>query len=113
IVYLPVNARSELVTPRNFSDGGVVETKRMFQAAWPASQRPGASPTRGSGLGATADTIGVTGAGITAGGGVGGGGGLPRPRPPRPAAASAPCGASGADAAAGTAALGAAAGAAA
>src|SRR5262245_49586233 len=55
----------------------------MFQAAWAASQRPGASPTRGSGVGAVPDTIGVTGAGMTAGGGVGGGGGGP-PRPPRP-----------------------------
>ena len=39
-----------------------------------------------------AETIGVTGAGITAGGGVGGGGGLPRPRPPRPPAAAASAG---------------------
>src|SRR5688572_120209 len=79
MTYLPENARSELVTPRNFSDGGVVDTRRMFQAACPASQRPGDSPTRGSGFGAVAETIGVTGGGITAGGGVGGGGGLPRP----------------------------------
>jgi hypothetical protein len=52
---------------------------RMFHAACAASQRPGRSPTRGSGVGAVADTIGVTGAGITAGAGGGGGGGLPRP----------------------------------
>ena len=42
----------------------------MFQAAWPASQRPGARPTRGSGFGAIIETIGVTGGGITAGGGI-------------------------------------------
>src|SRR5687767_397757 len=90
MVYLPVKARSELVTPRNFSDGGVVDTSFRFHAAWPASHWPGDRPTRGSGLGVVADTIGVTGAGITAGGGFGGGGGLPRPRPPapRPAAGS-------------------------
>src|SRR3954465_13309154 len=52
---------------------------RMFQAAWAASQRPGLRPTRGSGEGAVAETIGVTGFGITAGGGGGGGGGGPRP----------------------------------
>src|SRR5439155_17860524 len=52
---------------------------RMFQAACAASQRPGRRPTRGSGVGAVAETIGVTGGGITAGGGGGGGGGLPRP----------------------------------
>ena len=75
------------MTPRNFGDGGVVDTRRMFHAAWAASQRPGARPTRGSGLGAVADTIGVTGGGMTAGGGVGGGGGLPRPRPPLPSGA--------------------------
>src|SRR5438876_8237653 len=53
----------------------------MFQAAWPASQRPGARPTRGSGLGAVVETIGVTGGGITAGGGGGGAGRAP-PRAP-------------------------------
>ena len=88
MAYFPENARSELVTPRNFSPGGVVEIIRMFHAACAASQRPAESPTRGSGVGMVADTIGLTGAGITAGGGVGGGGGLPRPRPPRPPAAS-------------------------
>ena len=51
----------------------------MFHAACAASQRPAFSPTRGSGDGVVADTIGATGAGITAGGGGGGGGGLPRP----------------------------------
>src|SRR5262245_6370468 len=48
---------------------------RMFHAACAASQRPGRSPTRGSGDGAVAETIGSTGFGITAGGGGGGGGG--------------------------------------
>src|SRR5262245_60044758 len=95
MVYLPVNARSELVTPRNFSDGGVVDTSLRFHAAWPASHRPGDRPTRGSGLGVVADTVGVTGAGITAGGGVGGGGGFPRPRPPAPGASAVAAGAGG------------------
>jgi hypothetical protein len=54
----------------------------MFHAACAASHRPAASPTRGSGLGAVADTIGFTGGGMTLGGGGGGGGGAPRPRPP-------------------------------
>jgi len=55
----------------------------MFHAACAASQRPAFSPTRGSGVGAVAETMGATGAGITAGGGGGGGGGVPRPsRPP-------------------------------
>src|SRR5215813_5430664 len=76
---LPENARSECVAPSVFPFGGVVESMRMFQAACPASQRPGFSPTRGSGDGAVAETIGATGGGITAGGGGGGGGGVPRP----------------------------------
>src|SRR5499427_6377869 len=79
IAYLPENARSDRVAPSTGSVGGVVEIIFMFQAAWPASQRPALRPTRGSGEGAVADTIGVTGAGITAGGGGGGGGALPRP----------------------------------
>ena len=49
----------------------------MFHAACAASHRPGRNPTRGSGVGAVAETIGATGGGITAGGG--GGGGFPRP----------------------------------
>src|SRR5215813_2008718 len=76
---LPVNARSECVEPSTFAVGGVVDSMRMFHAAWPASQRPGFRPTRGSGLGVVAETIGSTGFGITAGGGGGGGGGAPRP----------------------------------
>src|SRR5262245_25441941 len=76
---LPVNARSECVAPSTFPVGGVVESMRMFHAACAASQRPGFSPTRGSGDGVVADTIGSTGFGITAGGGGGGGGGVPRP----------------------------------
>src|SRR5438093_9938128 len=56
---------------------------RMFQAACAASHRPAARPTRGSGFGAVIETIGVTGAGITAGGGGGGAGRAPRaPWPP-------------------------------
>src|SRR5262249_55839989 len=76
---LPENARSECVAPSVFPFGGVVESMRMFQAACAASQRPAFSPTRGSGAGAVAETIGATGGGITAGGGGGGGGGVPRP----------------------------------
>src|SRR5262245_30516745 len=72
-----MNARSECVAPADASLGGVVEIMRMFHAACPASQRPAARPTRGSGLGAVTDTIGVTGAGITAGGGGGGVGRAP------------------------------------
>jgi hypothetical protein len=82
----------------------------MFHAACAASQRPGASPIRGSGVGAVAETIGLTGGGITLGGGVGGGGGLPRPpRPPVADAADASAGGVGvaaAGAAAGVAAAG-------
>src|SRR5438105_4096287 len=78
IARLPENARSECVAPSTLPVGGVVDSMRMFHAAWPASQRPGLSPTRGSGDGVAADTIGVTGGGITLGGGGGGGGGVPR-----------------------------------
>src|SRR6476469_9147291 len=100
IARLPLNARSECVAPSTFPVGGVVESMRMFQAACPASHRPGLSPTRGSGLGVVAETIGVTGFGITAGGGEGGGGGVPRPAD----AGSAGAGAGGAGAAGGAAA---------
>src|SRR5262245_37069617 len=93
---LPVNARSECVAPSTRPVGGVVESMRMFHAACAASQRPGRSPTRGSGDGAVADTIGVTGGGITAGGGGGGGGGVPRPPPAPPAAGAAPAAGEGA-----------------
>src|SRR5436305_14563638 len=81
--------------PSDFSLGGVVEIIRMFHAASPASQRPGFSPTRGSGAGFVAETIGVTGFGIVDGGFGGGGSGGP-PRSPRP-----PPGAFGASAGAG------------
>src|SRR5262245_43505646 len=86
---LPVNARSECVAPSTRPVGGVVEIMRMFHAACAASQRPALSPTRGSGDGAVADTIGATGGGITAGAGGGGGGGGALPRPPRPPASAA------------------------
>src|SRR5580765_6911968 len=85
IARLPLKAGSECVAPSTFPVGGVVDNMRMFQAAWAASQRPALRPTRGSGEGVVAETIGVTGFGITAGGGGGGGGGVPRP--PRPASA--------------------------
>src|SRR5689334_3017616 len=81
MTYLPLKARSECVAPSVFPVGGVVEIIFMFHAASPASQRPGLRPTRGSGVGATSDTIGSTGFGMTAGGGGGGGGGVPLPRP--------------------------------
>src|SRR4029453_8910995 len=81
ITRFPVKARSECVAPSTRPLGGVVESMRMFHAACAASQRPGLSPTRGSGDGAVADTIGSTGFGITAGAGGGGGGGVPRPPP--------------------------------
>jgi hypothetical protein len=87
MAYLPVKARSELVTPTNFSAGGVVDTIFMFQAACAAVHCPAASPTRRSGAGAVADTTGVTGGGMTLGGGGVGGGGVPRP--PRPSAGAA------------------------
>src|SRR5207244_11023253 len=50
-----MNARSELVTPANFSGGGVCESTRRFQVASPALNSAGLGPTRGSGFGATAD----------------------------------------------------------
>src|SRR5215470_17557472 len=88
MAYLPLKARSECTAPADASLGGVVETMRMFQAAWPASQRPGGRPTRGSGFGAVIETIGVTGVGITAGGGGGGVGRAPAlPRPVFPTCA--------------------------
>src|SRR5215204_2654785 len=83
-VYLPLNARSECVAPSDFPVGGVVEIMFMFQAAWPASHHPALRPTRGSGVGTAADTIGSAGRGIVLGGGGGGGGGAPRPPPARP-----------------------------
>jgi hypothetical protein len=60
----------------------------MFQAACAASHQPAFRPTRGSGDGGVAETIGCTGAGISCG--IGGGGGGGAPRPPRPPAAGAP-----------------------
>src|SRR5258705_11269538 len=96
IVYLPLKARSEWVAPRDLPVGGVLETMFMFHAACPASHQPALRPTRGSGVGTVAETIGVTGFGNTFGGVGGGGGGFPRPpRPPAapagaPAAAGAP-----------------------
>src|SRR6516225_549110 len=66
---------------------------RMFQAACPASHRPGLRPTRGSGLGAVIETMGVTGGGITAGGGGGGVGFAPEIGPPAASAVGGVCGA--------------------
>src|SRR5688572_1703676 len=48
------NARSEFTPPRNFSDGGVLESSRMFHQASCASIRPALSVGRGSGFGASA-----------------------------------------------------------
>src|SRR5687767_12807108 len=63
----PEKARSELVrrlSPGvvglvNDGDGGVVDTSRRFQIAWPASHHPARSPTRGSGDGGAADSSGA------------------------------------------------------
>src|SRR5437667_6973145 len=55
MAYGPMNARSELVMPANFSGGGVFETTRRFHVASPAFMSPARRPTRGSGLGATVD----------------------------------------------------------
>src|SRR5437867_203352 len=87
MAYFPVKARSECVAPADDALGGVVEIMRMFQAACPASQRPGARPTRGSGFGAVVETIGVTGGGITGGGGGGGVGCAPGLAPRFPSCA--------------------------
>src|SRR5712692_4904538 len=57
MTYFPLNARSELVAPTNFSDGGVFDTTRIFQDASPASMSPARRPTRGSGVGATVDML--------------------------------------------------------
>src|SRR5688572_6966782 len=54
-----MKARSELVTPTNFAEGGVVETRRRFQAATPASNLPARRPTRGSGLGGATAMLGA------------------------------------------------------
>src|SRR5918994_3198317 len=62
MAYLPVKARSELVTPANCSGGGVSETTRRFHTASPASLSPARRPTLGSGFGAWAD-LPPTGAG--------------------------------------------------
>src|SRR5215510_4652550 len=51
MAYLPLNARSEFVAPRNFSDGCVFDTTRRFQVASAAFIRPAPKPTRGSGDG--------------------------------------------------------------
>src|SRR4051812_47993876 len=71
----------------------------MFHAACPASHQPALRPTRGSGDGTVAETIGVTGFGMTFGGSGGGGGGVPRPARPPPAGAPAPGAAAAAPAA--------------
>src|SRR5207244_10820965 len=55
MAYGPMNARSELVMPPNFSGGGVLESTCKFQVASAAFMSPARRPTRGSGLGATVD----------------------------------------------------------
>src|SRR5213593_931481 len=65
MTYGPTNERSELINEKSpglarlmkCSDGGVVETRRTFQAASAAFIHPARSPTRGSGLGATVDML--------------------------------------------------------
>src|SRR5687768_3242757 len=44
IVYLPLKAKSEWVTPSDLPVGGVVDTMFMFHAACPASPTRSASP---------------------------------------------------------------------
>src|SRR5687768_4482657 len=66
MAYFPLKARSELVSRRspgvvglkNFSEGGVFDTTRRFQAASPAFIHPARRPTLGSGLGAVVDRSG-------------------------------------------------------
>src|SRR5439155_5104919 len=43
----------------NFSDGGVLDTRRRFQAAVPALNHPAPRPTRGSGSGFDTDMSGA------------------------------------------------------
>src|SRR5205809_5285160 len=52
MAYGPLNARSELVWPRNWVDGFVSESTRRFHTASAASNIPALRPTRGSGIGA-------------------------------------------------------------
>src|SRR5262245_6534413 len=94
MTYFPVKARSECVAPADDALGGVVEIMRRFHAACAASQRPGARPTRGSGVGGIIEMIGITGGGITAGGGGGGVGRAP-PRAPGTWAGGLSCGPDG------------------
>src|SRR5438552_16343050 len=57
MAYGPMNARSELVMPPNFSGGGVLESTCKFQVASAAFMSPARRPTRGAGLGATVDML--------------------------------------------------------
>src|SRR5579875_2003141 len=57
MAYFPVKARSELVMPTNFSDGGVCDMTLRFHDASPASIRPALRPMRGSGFGGAADML--------------------------------------------------------
>src|SRR5690606_21299400 len=66
MAYLPVKARSELVTPRKSAGGGVSETTRRFQATSSAFMRPARRPTRGSGEGAAVDMLASDGDGAGA-----------------------------------------------
>src|SRR5207244_11658620 len=52
MAYGPLNARSELVWPRNWVDAFVSESTRRFHTASAASNIPALRPTRGSGIGA-------------------------------------------------------------
>src|SRR4029078_2487518 len=56
MAYLPVKARSELVTPWNCCDGGVCESTRRFQPAPPVLVSPAGRRTSGSGDGGVAET---------------------------------------------------------
>src|SRR5512146_1661142 len=58
---VPMNARSEFVTPTNPSGGGVCDTSLRFQIASAASWSPALSPTRGSGDGAVTSGADMSG----------------------------------------------------
>src|SRR5579885_1596476 len=58
---VPLNARSEFVTPAKPCGAGVCETMRRFQIASPASWSPALRPTRGSGDGATTSGCDMSG----------------------------------------------------
>src|SRR5512143_122911 len=63
MTFVPVNPRSELVTPAKCSGAGVCDTFCRFQIASPASCSPAFNPTRGSGDGAMTSGAEMSGLG--------------------------------------------------